>query len=127
MSDLNAVRRRKERLIAHRSQIDEELAQLEHAEQVLLRLQSEEADNATVSMAITSDLAGKTAAEAARFVLSRADQDGAGMHFRNIADYAVRFGYRPGDGSSGADTMRRAMSKRGDFFESLGEGRFRLK
>ena len=127
MSDLNAVRRRKERLIAYRSQIDEELHQLEQAEELLVKLASVEDDSATVSMAITKDLDGRSAADAAEFVLSRADQKRQGMHFREITSYAVRFGYRQGESDNGADTVRRAMWKHAQRFEPLGAGRFRLR
>jgi hypothetical protein len=127
MSDLTAVRRRKSTLQAMKQQIDAELEQLEVAEQVLLRLEKDDSSDAVISMNLTTDLEGKSAAEAAKFVLARSNSLNEGMHYQDILSVAVRLGFRRGEEDLSADSMRRALSKRDDLFESMGEGRFRLK
>lgn len=129
MSDLTAVRRRREELQEMKQNIEEELNQLDVAEKVLLRLSSSQYSDgpATVSMNLTDDLDGKSAAEAARWVLSKADPQRNGLHYTQILGMAIRVGYRKNDEDPAPDTMRRALSKRSDWFEQLGEGIFRLK
>src|SRR5688572_1081669 len=106
MSDLGTVQRRKDKLEQMKQQIDSELARLEIAEQVLLGLdegEEEDADSgsAKVSMNLTNDLDGKSASEAAKFVLSRADARREGLHYQKILDLAVRLGYRRGEDDPG--------------------------
>lgn len=128
MSDLAAVRRRMEVLQGMKQQIDGELGQLEVAEGVLLRLAEAEDSTgpAVISMNLTTDLEGKSAAEAARFILRGVDAKNEGMHYQDILAKAVRLGYMRNQEAS-PDTMRRALSKRDDWFQPLGDGVFRLK
>ncbi len=128
MSDLAAVRRRIEALQGMKQKIDGELSQLEVAEGVLLRLAEAEDSSgpAEISMNLTTDLDGKSAAEAARFILRGSDAKNEGLHYQDILAKAVRLGYMRGQ-EPATDTMRRALSKRDDWFQPLGDGVFRLK
>jgi hypothetical protein len=49
------------------------------------------------------------------------------MHYREVADEALRRGFRGAPPEKVRESFRRMMHKRSDIFEMLGEGRYRLK
>lgn len=49
------------------------------------------------------------------------------MHYREVADEALRRGFRGGQPEKVRESFRRMMHKRADTFEMLGEGRYGLK
>jgi len=65
----------------------------------------------------------------ARKILTATDKDRDGLHFKEVADLALRLGYdSPGADIKTAHTsFRRTMSKKNEVFEQMGGGVYRLK
>ena len=68
-----------------------------------------------------------TIAEAAAKIL--ADCDGGLLHFKDVADRALKRGFKPksNDIVVTRDSFRRQMLDKSDIFETAGEGNYRLK
>jgi hypothetical protein len=71
------------------------------------------------------DTGGPTIREVAERILR--ERNVPSMHYREVADEALRQGFRGGPPEKVRESFRRMMHKRADTFEMLGEGRYRLK
>jgi hypothetical protein len=106
-------------------------------EQAARRLRSEptaaetsplETGNLTIREAVETsppDTGGPTIREVAERILRELNVPS--MHYREVADEALRRGFRGGPPEKVRESFRRMMHKRADTFEMLGEGRYRLK
>ncbi len=129
MDDLGRIQSRIESLRG-------EISELEIAARVLRGLRSGANNGASHPARVRRSIrrprprpAGKlTIADFARDVLR--DSDNGGMHFREVADQAVKLGFR-GRKGSGAKTIQQSfwatMKRSPTVFDALGGGKFKLK
>ena len=90
-------------------------------EQAARRLRSAPAEAETSP----PDSGGLTIREVAERILRELNVPN--MHYREVADEALRRGFRGAPPEKVRESFRRMMHKRSDIFEMLGEGRYRLK